>query len=91
MNCGSYLRSTQLPLVALLFALTCSVQALESPQDLTVQSALPAALQIAQAMQDIEPLWMEDVIRPDNIETIAQFRHEAGVPIAVSEMLVTRD
>ncbi len=53
--------------------------------------ALPAALQIADAMRDLGPLWMEDVIRPDNIETIAQFRQEAGVPIAVSEMLITRD
>ncbi len=52
--------------------------------------ALPAALQIAHAMRDVQPLWMEDVIRPDSIDTIIQFRQEAGVPIAVSEMLVTR-
>jgi L-alanine-DL-glutamate epimerase-like enolase superfamily enzyme len=31
------------------------------------------------------------VIRPDNLDTIAAFRDQAGVPIAVSEMLVTRD
>jgi L-alanine-DL-glutamate epimerase-like enolase superfamily enzyme len=53
--------------------------------------ALPAALQIARAMCEVKPLWMEDVIRPDSIDTIIQFRQEAGVPIAVSEMLVTRD
>jgi L-alanine-DL-glutamate epimerase-like enolase superfamily enzyme len=52
--------------------------------------SLPAALRIAQAMHDIKPLWLEDVIRPDSIATIAAFREQAGVPIAVSEMLVTR-
>ncbi len=52
--------------------------------------ALPAALRIAHAMRDIDPLWMEDVLRPDCIETMRQFREGAGVPIAVSEMLVTR-
>lgn len=52
--------------------------------------ALPAALRIAHAMRDISPLWMEDVLRPDCIETMRQFRDGAGVPIAVSEMLVTR-
>lgn len=53
--------------------------------------ALPAAVRIAQAMREIHPLWMEDVIRPDSAETIAAFHDQAGVPIAVSEMLVTRD
>lgn len=53
--------------------------------------ALPAALRIAHAMRDVRPLWLEDVIRPDNADTIASFRDQAGVPIAVSEMLVTRD
>ena len=52
---------------------------------------LAAALSIARAMREVAPLWMEDVIRPDNPETIASFRNQAGVPIAVSEMLVTRD
>ncbi len=53
--------------------------------------SLPAALRIAQAMREIKPLWLEDVIRPDCAQTIADFRDRAGVPIAVSEMLVTRD
>jgi L-alanine-DL-glutamate epimerase-like enolase superfamily enzyme len=53
--------------------------------------SLPAALRIAHAMQPIKPLWLEDVIRPDCVETIADFRAHAGCPIAVSEMLVSRD
>jgi L-alanine-DL-glutamate epimerase-like enolase superfamily enzyme len=52
---------------------------------------LHAALRIAEAMRDIKPLWLEDVIRPDCIDTIADFRDRAGVPIAVSEMLVSRE
>lgn len=51
--------------------------------------ALPAALRIAQAMREFQPLWLEDVLKPDNIAAMAQFRTGAGVPIAVSEMLVT--
>lgn len=46
----------------------------------------PAAMRIAEELRDIKPLWIEDVIRPDCIDTIARFRREAGVPIAVSEM-----
>jgi galactonate dehydratase len=39
----------------------------------------------------MKPLWLEDVIRPDCVDTIADFRDRAGVPIAVSEMLVSRE
>jgi L-alanine-DL-glutamate epimerase-like enolase superfamily enzyme len=53
--------------------------------------SLAAALRIAEAMRPVQPLWMEDVLRPDSVETMAAFRAAAGVPIAVSEMLVTRD
>lgn len=53
--------------------------------------ALPAALRIAEAFREIRPLWLEDTIRPDCVETIVEFRQRAGVPIAVSEMLVSRD
>ncbi len=53
--------------------------------------SLPAALRIAEATREVQPLWLEDVIRPDSPATIADFRDRAGVPIAVSEMLVTRE
>src|SRR5688572_31629903 len=36
--------------------------------------SLPAALRIAEAVRPIHPLWLEDVIRPDCVETIANFR-----------------
>lgn len=51
---------------------------------------LPAALRIADAMKEIRPLWMEDVLKTDNIETLVAFRKQCGVPISVSEMLLTR-
>jgi galactonate dehydratase len=53
--------------------------------------SLPAALRIAQAMQNVKPLWLEDVLKPECAETIGDFRAKAGVPIAVSEMLIVRD
>jgi galactonate dehydratase len=53
--------------------------------------ALPAALDIAKAMREVRPLWLEDVLRPDSIPAMADLRRQAGVPIAVSEMLVHRE
>jgi galactonate dehydratase len=49
---------------------------------------LPMALRIAEAMREISPLALEDVIRPDCIDTIRDFRDRARVPIAVSEMMI---
>lgn len=51
---------------------------------------LPAALRIAEALREIRPMWLEDVVRVDNIDTLADFRHKAGLPVAASEMLLTR-
>lgn len=53
--------------------------------------ALPAALQIAHALREIQPLWVEDLLRPDAVGTMADFRARAGVPVAVSEMVVLRE
>jgi L-alanine-DL-glutamate epimerase-like enolase superfamily enzyme len=52
--------------------------------------SLAAAIRIATAMREVNPLWLEDVLRPDSIPAMADFRDRAGVPIAVSEMLTTR-
>lgn len=53
--------------------------------------SLAAARQIAAAMQEVRPLWLEDVLRPDSIATMAAFRGSSPVPIAVSEMLTMAD
>ena len=52
---------------------------------------LPAALRIAAAMRDLRPLWLEDIMRVDAVDTLKDYRDKAGVPIAVSEMLIGRE
>ncbi len=51
---------------------------------------LPAALRLAEALAEIRPLWLEDVLRVDNVDTLANFRRQSGMPIAASEMLLGR-
>ena len=53
--------------------------------------SLAAAGRIAEGMQAVRPLWMEDILRPDSIAAMAAFRAQINVPIAVSEMLVTAE
>ena len=52
---------------------------------------LPAALRLAGALKEIRPLWLEDVLRVDNAETLADFRRQSGTPIAATEMLLGRN
>ena len=52
---------------------------------------LPAALRIAEALRPLHPLWLEDIMRLDNVDTLKDYRDKAGVPIAVSEMLISRE
>lgn len=51
---------------------------------------LPAALRIAEALREIKPLWLEDILKMDNLSTLADFRRQSRMPISVSEMLFTR-
>lgn len=51
---------------------------------------LPAARQIAEALAPIRPLWLEDILKMDNISTLADFRRHSGLPVSASEMLLTR-
>jgi galactonate dehydratase len=51
---------------------------------------LPAALRIADALREIKPLWLEDILKTDNLDTLADFRKQSGMPISISEMLLTR-
>lgn len=52
---------------------------------------LPMALRIADAMREVQPLCLEDVIRPDCVDTIRDFRERCGLPLAVSEMLISSE
>lgn len=51
---------------------------------------LPAALRIAEALREIQPLWLEDILKMDNLETLADFRRQSRMPISASEMLLSR-
>ena len=52
---------------------------------------VPVGMRIAQALREIRPLWVEDLIRVDCVAALADFRKQAGVPLAVSEMIVQQD
>ena len=45
---------------------------------------------MADALREIRPFWLEDVLRVDNIDTLADFRRQSRMPIAASEMLLGR-
>jgi L-alanine-DL-glutamate epimerase-like enolase superfamily enzyme len=49
---------------------------------------LPMALRIAEELRPVRPLWLEDVIRPDCVDTLQEFRRKSGAPLAVSEMMI---
>lgn len=51
---------------------------------------LPSALRLAEALREIRPFWLEDVLRVDNVDAIADFRRQSRLPIAASEMLLGR-
>ncbi|MCB1062389.1 MAG: mandelate racemase/muconate lactonizing enzyme family protein [Verrucomicrobiae bacterium] len=52
---------------------------------------LPTALRLADALKEIQPLWLEDVLPVDNVSTMADFRRQSGMPIAASEMRLGRN
>jgi len=50
---------------------------------------LPAAIRIADALQEYNILWAEDILRMDNIDTLKEFRRRTKIPLAISEMINT--
>jgi len=53
---------------------------------------LPAALKIARAfeLEGINPYWIEDPLRPDDIQSLARFAHGTSIPTTASELLAGR-
>jgi len=51
---------------------------------------LPAALRIAEALRPLQPLWLEDILKMDNLATLRDFRQQSRMPISASEMLLSR-
>ena len=52
---------------------------------------LPAALRLADALREIKPCWLEDILPLDNLDTLAYFRRQSRLPTIASEMLLTRN
>lgn len=50
----------------------------------------PAALAIARELREYRPFWVEDPIKMDGMQTLADFRKLSGVPVCGSETLATR-
>jgi len=51
---------------------------------------LPCAIRIAEALEEIKPLWYEDPIQMDNPEALAQFARSTRVPTTASETMTNR-
>jgi len=52
--------------------------------------SLPAATKIARAMEEFRPAWLEDLMRADDVQAIAELRRSTTCPILASEYLATR-
>lgn len=52
--------------------------------------SLPAALKIARALEEFRPAWLEDLMRADDIDALAELRRGTSCPILASEYLATR-
>ncbi len=52
--------------------------------------SLPAAVRIARALEEYEPVWVEDAVPMDNLDALARFREQTNLPVCASETLATR-
>jgi L-alanine-DL-glutamate epimerase-like enolase superfamily enzyme len=52
--------------------------------------SLPAAVKIARAVEEFRPAWLEDLMRADDVEALAELRRGTTTPILASEYLATR-
>ena len=50
----------------------------------------PAAIKIAEALEEFDPFWFEDPIRMDSIDAVAEFASATNVPVCASETLGAR-
>ena len=51
---------------------------------------LPAAVRIAEAMDEVRPMWYEDPIRLEDAHALAEFARRTSVPTTASEYLANR-
>lgn len=63
---------------------------IEVALELHCRWGLTAAKQIAQAVEEYRPLWFEDPIRVDSVESLVEFARSTRVPTSVSELVATK-
>ena len=51
---------------------------------------LPAAIQIARAVEEYNPMWFEDCITMNNLDALRELKRSTNVPVCASETLSTR-
>ena len=51
---------------------------------------LPSAIRIAQALAPLQPMWLEEMLPQDNLAAYAELSAATGLPLCVSERLMTR-
>lgn len=51
---------------------------------------LPAAARIAHALEPLRPIWLEDMIWPDNPRVLGELRSRTTIPVIASERTMTR-
>lgn len=51
---------------------------------------LPAATRILRALEEFDPFWVEDPIRPDHVDALIELRRRTRVPIATGETTTGR-
>ena len=47
----------------------------------------PAALTIAEALEEFDPFWVEDPVRPDSLQAISDYASRTRIPVCLSETL----
>ena len=52
--------------------------------------SVPAAIRIAKAVEEFEPMWLEDPIRMDNMTSLREFKEATRIPTAASEIVPSR-
>lgn len=51
---------------------------------------LPTAIRISRALEPFNPYWIEDAVKADSLDNLADFRRRTRVPVCASETLATR-
>jgi galactonate dehydratase len=51
---------------------------------------LPSAIKIAAALEPYKPMWLEEMLPQDNLAAYAELARSTGIPLCLSERLMTR-